>query len=121
MRITRLKKIVAQDPPADETAPEGDATDKELETLLLQVVEQNAALLAHSFVLGIALILVKANIGSKEELANLKPTILINKLRDLLRLVVAERQTLKQELRLLWRYGAERYAQRKVKEMKGVL
>lgn len=119
MRVRRTSKLVTAQDPQPEGGGAGDT--KELETLLLQVVEQNAAMLAHTFVLGIALILIKADIGSKEELANLKPSVLTNKLRDLLRQIVAERQSLTQELRLLWRYGATRYADRKVKELKGAL
>ena len=113
MKVHRVKK--AQDEPETEKP-----TDKELETLLLQVVEQNAAILAHTFVFGIALILLKADI-TKDELGNLKPSVVVNKLRDLLRSIVAERQSLVQEFRLLWRYGPERYAQRKIKDFKGAI
>ena len=113
MKVKRFKK--AQD------EPEQAKSQKEIETLLLQVIEQNIPFLSQTIVLGLALILIKANIGSKEELKNMKVATVINKLYPILKMIATDRQTIKQELRLLWRYGAQTYAARKNRELKSVV
>ena len=119
MKIRKFKKAAEGD--GEQLNPEEGKSQKEIEKLLLQVIENDVSLLSYAFILGLSLFLIKANIGSKEELAKMKPQILTNKLYPILKMIAADRQSMTQELRLLWRYGAQRYAAKKIRELKGVI
>lgn len=119
MKIRKFKKAAEGD--EEQLAPEEGKSQKEIEKLLLQVVEEDVSLLSHTLILGLSLILIKAKIGSKEELQKMKPQTITNKLYPILKMIAADRQGMMQELRLLWRYGAQRYAAKKIRELKGAV
>jgi len=121
MKVRRFKKAAEGDEEQQQQEGTEPPSQKDVETLFLQVIEQNISFLSLSLVLGLALVLIKANIGSKEELAKMKPAVITNKIYAILKMVVSDRQTLKQELRLLWRYGAKTYAARKIRELKSAV
>jgi len=87
-------------------------------TLLQAALAENAELLAHGFVLGIALVLVKGGLGGKDDLKTLKPQAITGALQKLAKLIIQERQVIGQELRLLWRLGASQYLTRKSRQLR---
>jgi hypothetical protein len=118
--VVILKDLVFPKP-RRKTAQEPEApAEKEADPakLLQAALAENADLLAHGFVLGIALVLVKGGLATKADLKKLKPQSIVSGLQRILKGVVQERQVINQELRLLWRLGAGPYLVRKSRQLK---
>ena len=120
MKVRRFKKAAEGDEEQQLKSEEG-ASQKEIETLLLKTIEENVAFLSQTLILGLALIFIKADLKSKEDLQKIKFQTVTNKLYPILKMIVGDRQHLTQELRLLWRYGAQRYAAKKNRDLKSAI
>jgi hypothetical protein len=115
--VVKLKDLVFHKP-RKKTAQEPPAEGANPNELLQAALAENAELLAHGFVLGIGLVLVKGGLGDKAVLKKLKPEAVVSALPKVARALIQERQTIKQELRLLWRLGANSYLTRKSRQLR---
>ncbi len=114
----RERARFAQPPEEEEEQLAKEPSAQDAAKAVVQALQANAEILANVLVIGIALVFIRAGLPEKKDLAAFKPATITNQFRPVVQAILGNRNAVKQELRLLWRLGANKYVLRKAQELR---